>query len=59
MCCNSNLFYVAYFNFLCNHFLKFVVHKINSEIVKSEMVVLTGREKTDVCYDDVIVDSML
>jgi hypothetical protein len=28
-------------------FLKFVVHKLNSEIVKSEMVVLTGREKAD------------
>jgi hypothetical protein len=29
---------------LSTSFLKFVVHKINSEIVKSEMVVLTGRE---------------
>jgi hypothetical protein len=27
--------------------LKFVVHKSNSEMVKSEMVVLTGKEKTD------------
>jgi hypothetical protein len=29
-------------------FLKFVIHEMNSEIIKSEMVVLTGREKSDV-----------
>jgi hypothetical protein len=29
-------------------FLKFVIHKINSKMVKSEMVVLTEREKVDV-----------
>jgi hypothetical protein len=28
-------------------FLKFVVHEINSEMVKSGMVVLTRRENTD------------
>jgi hypothetical protein len=28
-------------------FLKFIVHKLNSKIVKSRIVVLTGREKTD------------
>jgi hypothetical protein len=28
-------------------FLKFVVHKLNSKMVKSEMVVLTRREKVD------------
>jgi hypothetical protein len=28
-------------------FLKFVVRKINSEMVKSEMVVLIGRKKTN------------
>jgi hypothetical protein len=28
-------------------FLKFVVHELNSEMVKSGMVVLTEREKTD------------
>jgi hypothetical protein len=27
-------------------FLKFVVHKMNYEMVKSKIVVLTGREKT-------------
>jgi hypothetical protein len=37
---------------ICNqiklvYFLKFVVHEINSKIVKFGMVVLTGREKTD------------
>jgi hypothetical protein len=41
---------------ICNriklvYFLKFVVHKINSKIVKSEMVVLTRREKADVAMD--------
>jgi hypothetical protein len=35
-------------NFLYNCFLKFVVYEMNSEMVKSEMVMLTGREKTDV-----------
>jgi hypothetical protein len=29
-------------------FIKFVVHRVNSEMVKSEMVVLTRREETDV-----------
>jgi hypothetical protein len=28
-------------------FLKFIVHKLNSKIVKYRIVVLTGREKTD------------
>jgi hypothetical protein len=28
-------------------FLKFIVNEINSEIVKSGMVLLTGRKKTD------------
>jgi hypothetical protein len=38
MCCNPNLFYILYFNFLCNCFLKFVVYKMNYEIVKFKMV---------------------
>jgi hypothetical protein len=38
---------------ICNQikllcFLKFIVHKINSEMVKSEILVLTRRENTDV-----------
>jgi hypothetical protein len=28
-------------------FLQFVVHELNSEMVKSGMVVMTGREKAD------------
>jgi hypothetical protein len=36
-------------------FLKFVVHELNSEIVKSGMVVLTGREKTNVTDADMAV----
>jgi hypothetical protein len=33
-------------NLVC--FLKFVVHKINSEIVKSQIMVVTERQKTNV-----------
>jgi hypothetical protein len=59
MCCNSNLFYVSYFKFLCNCFLKLMVRKMNFEMVKFAMVVLTGREKTDVADVDVVVSWML
>jgi hypothetical protein len=38
-----------------DYFLKFVVHELNSEMVKSGMVVLTGREKADVADADVLV----
>jgi hypothetical protein len=46
---------------ICNqiklvYFLKFVVHKINSEMVKGGMVVLTMREKSDVTATDVTVN---
>jgi hypothetical protein len=37
------------------YFLKFVVHELNSEIVKSKIVVLTEKEKTDVADTDVVV----
>jgi hypothetical protein len=45
---------------ICNriklvYFLKFVVHKINSEMVKSRMVVLTGRKKSDMVDADVVI----
>jgi hypothetical protein len=30
-----------------DYFLKFIVHELNSEMVKSEMTLLTGREKSD------------
>jgi hypothetical protein len=44
-----------YYIFSCNqiYFLKFVVHKINSKMVKSRMVVLTRREKVNVTDDNV------
>jgi hypothetical protein len=40
-------------------FLKFVVYKINSEMIKYEMMVLTGWEKTDVADTDVSMSCML
>jgi hypothetical protein len=55
MCCNLNLRYIPYFKFLCNCFLKFVVHKMNSKMFKSEMVVLTNSEKTDMADADVVM----
>jgi hypothetical protein len=42
-------------NFYVSVFLKFVVHKINSKMVKFRMVVLTGREKTDMADANVVV----
>jgi hypothetical protein len=53
MCCNFNLYYVLYFYAI--YFLKFIVHKTNSEMVKCEMVKLTGREKTNMSDADVVV----
>jgi hypothetical protein len=50
-----NLFYLSYFIFLCNCFLKFVVHKMNHEMFKSIMVVLNKREETDVADADMTV----
>jgi hypothetical protein len=38
-------------------FIKFVVHEMNSKMIKSRMVMLTGREKTDVA--DVVVGWIL
>jgi hypothetical protein len=54
-----NLFYVSYFNFLCICFIKFVVHEINSEMIKSIMVLLTGREKSDIADAGITVRYML
>jgi hypothetical protein len=45
-----------YLNFLYNCFLNFVVYEINSKMVKCGMVVLTGRENTDVTDADMVVD---
>jgi hypothetical protein len=39
--------------------LKFVVHIINSKIVKSKIVKLTRREKDDVVDTDVTMSSMI
>jgi hypothetical protein len=59
MCCILNSYYVLYFQFNVIYFLKFIVHKTNSKMVKSGMVKLTGREKTDVTDIDVTVGWML
>jgi hypothetical protein len=53
-----NLFYVSYFIFLCNCFLKFIVYKMNSKMVTSRMVVQTRKEKIDMADTDVIVGHM-
>jgi hypothetical protein len=53
--CNPNLFHVSYLKFIYNCFLKFIVHKVNSEMVKSGMVMLTERENADVGDADVAV----
>jgi hypothetical protein len=37
-------------------FLKFIIHKINSEIIKYGIVVLIGREKTNISEVDMIMD---
>jgi hypothetical protein len=52
----SRLFYLSCFKFLYNYFLKFVLHKMNSKMIKSRIVVLTGREKVDIVDADVAVD---
>jgi hypothetical protein len=59
MCCNPNSFYVSYFNFLYNCFLKFIIHKINSKMIKSRMVMLTREEKAAVSDANVYVGWML
>jgi hypothetical protein len=55
----STLCVVISINILCICFLKFVAHEINSEMVKSVMVVLTRREKADVADADMVVGWML
>jgi hypothetical protein len=49
---------------ICNRiklvcFLKFIVHEMNSKMVKSGIVVLTEREKTDITEADVAVGWIL
>jgi hypothetical protein len=55
-------FYVSFK--ICNWiklvcFIKFIVHKINFEIVKSRMVVLIKRENVDMVDADVTVSYIL
>jgi hypothetical protein len=42
-------------NFYVSVFLKFIVHEINSKMVKFRMVVLTGREKANMTDANVVV----
>jgi hypothetical protein len=42
-----------YYNLI--YFLKFIIHKINSEMIKFKMVVLTEREKTNMSDTDMIM----
>jgi hypothetical protein len=39
-----------------DYFLKFIVHELNYEMVKSEMMMLTDKEKIDVADTDVILN---
>jgi hypothetical protein len=59
MCYNPNLFYVSYFKFLYNYFLKFTIQNTNFEMIESAMVILTAREKSDVTDTDVIMSYLL
>jgi hypothetical protein len=36
-----------------DYFLKYIVHELNYEMVKSKMMVLAGRENTDITNADV------
>jgi hypothetical protein len=36
-----------------DYFLKYIVHELNSEMVKSKMMVLAERENTDITNADV------
>jgi hypothetical protein len=39
-----------------DYFLKFIVHELNYEMINSEMMMLTDKEKIDVADTDVIMD---
>jgi hypothetical protein len=49
------LFYVSCLNILYNYFLKFVVYKMNSEMFKFGMLMLTRRENVDMVDADITV----
>jgi hypothetical protein len=55
LCVVILIYFVSYFNFLYNYFFKFIVYKIHSEMVKSEMMILTRREKTDMIDTDMVI----
>jgi hypothetical protein len=48
------MYCILHFYAIC--FLKFIVHKRISEMIKFGMMKLTGREKTDVTDIDMTVD---
>jgi hypothetical protein len=58
---NSNfpIYFMYHVLFVFNYFLKFIIHKMNYKIVKSEIMVLTRKEKTDVTGADVVMNWML
>jgi hypothetical protein len=45
---------IFYFNVI--YFLKFIIHKINFKMIKSEMMILIRREKSDVTDTDMIIN---
>jgi hypothetical protein len=47
---------VSYFKFLYNYFLKFIVHEINSEMVKFGMLMLIVRENDNMVDANIIMD---
>jgi hypothetical protein len=52
--CNLNE-YVSYFKILYIYFLKFVVLRMNSKMIKFRIVVLTTRENDNFKLDDVVL----
>jgi hypothetical protein len=40
---------------ILNYFLKFIVHELNSEMVKSKIMLLTEKEKADVADANVVM----
>jgi hypothetical protein len=51
MCCNSNLFYISYFLFLCNLFSQIYY----PEIVRSRIVKLIEKKKANIANTNVSI----
>jgi hypothetical protein len=51
-----HLFYVSYFKFVYNYFLKFIIHEINSKIIKSKIMVLTMRDNDNIANSNMAVE---